>query len=396
MRYDHHNGWIPSYPRLDEQGNETAEQLPRIDDVIDWNHVSPRLGFAYVATRDQKTVVRGSAGVYRDGNVSGNWDYPPPGVPPSQVFLQDPETGLYDTLLFEIVTDEFNIDPDLEAPRTVQYALGADRQFGDSWSLGAQLVYKDTDNLVGWEILNDGVYEPFFYTDFETGKVFELANIIEQPTVRKGNRPGPGSAAGAGAEYQQKYRAVLLTFQKRFRNSGSLQGSYTYSKSTGLIPRMLSATQFNPFYGSREGADPNNSINADQHLQGDRKHMFRLEGNYLLPWDFELTGVINLQSGRAHNRQTRVPLNQGLTTFIVEPASDDNRLPSTALIDLAIGKRFKLPRDTVLKIDAQVFNLLNEDAPQFWETLVLQPGDRFVPSEWVLPRRVMLRVGLQF
>ena len=396
VRYDHSNGWIPSYPRLDDQGHETAVKLPGINDVIDWNTISPRLGFAWVATRDQKTVVRGSAGEYRDGNVSGNWDYPPPGVPPTQIFLQDPETGLYDTLLYEIATDEFNIDPDLQAPRTYQYALGADRQFGDSWSAGAQLVYKDTDNLVGWEILGDGVYEPFLYTDPETGKTFQLANIIEQPTVRKGNRPGPGSLAGAGAKYEQKYRALLLTFQKHFGGGGSLQGSYTYSKSTGLIPRMLSDTQFNPFYGSREGADPNNFINADQYLQGDRKHMFRLEGDYMLPWDLELNGVVNLQSGRAYNRQTRVPLNQGLTRIIVEPASDDMRLPSTTLVDLAIGKRFKLPRGTTLKVDAQVFNVFNEDAPQFWETLALQPGDRFVPSDWVLPRRVMLRLGLEF
>lgn len=396
VRYDHQQGRIPSYPRLDEDGRETAEKLPGISGVIDWNTISPRLGFAYVATEDQKTVVRGSAGIYRDGNVSGNWDYPPPALGPAQTFLLDPDTGQYDILLFEVITDEFAIDPDLQAPRTYQYALGVDRQFGDSWAAGAQLVLKKTDNLVGWEILGDGVYEPFLYTDPQTGKVFELANIIESPTVRKGNRPGAGSLAGAGAKYEQDYRALLLTLQKRFRKGGSLMGSYTYSKSTGLIPRMLSSTQFNPFYGSREGTDPNNYINADQNLQGDRKHMFRLQGTFDLPWELELTGVVNLQSGRAYARQARVPLNQGLTTIIVEPASDDRRLPSTALVDLGIGKRFKLGGDVVLKLDAQVFNLLNEDANQFWETLVLGPGDRFQESDWVLPRRVMLRLGVEF
>ena len=60
VRYDRHTGWFPDYPRLDENGVPTGETIPGIDDVVDWTHVSPRLGFAWVATGDQKTVVRGS------------------------------------------------------------------------------------------------------------------------------------------------------------------------------------------------------------------------------------------------------------------------------------------------------------------------------------------------
>lgn len=397
VRYDHHSGWFPDYPRLDEDGNSTGETIPGIDDVIDWDHVSPRFGFAWVATRDQKTVVRGSFGVYRDGNVSGNWDYPPPGVPPTQLYILNTETDEYE-LVFEETVDEFAIDPDLEAPRTLQYALGAERQIGDSWAAGIQLLYKDTDKLVGWEILDDGVYTPFEFVDPETGQVFQLVEFDADgaPTRRKGNRPGAGSLAPPGAEYEQEYRAAILTLERRFAEGWSLLGSYTYSESEGLIPRMLAQDQFNPFYGSREGSDPNNFINARQLLQADRRHMFRLQGDFDLPWDLALSTVVNLQSGRPYNRQARAPLAQGLTSFIVEPASNDNRLPSTTLIDVSLGKRFQLPRGVELKLDAQVFNLLNDDSPQYWETLVLAPGDRYAQSDFVLPRRLMLRLGLEF
>lgn len=396
VRYDRHEGWFPDYPRLDENGDSTGETIPGIDPVIDWDHVSPRIGFAWIATADQRTVVRGSYGVYRDGNVSGNWDYPPPGVPPSQTFILNPETGEYE-LLFEEVTPAFAIDPDLEAPRTLQYALGAERQFGSSWAAGVQLLYKDTDNLVGWEILDDGEYSIFEYEDPETGRVFQLVEYDEDgaPTRRKGNRPGAGSLA-PGAEYEQEYRALMLTVERRLAGGWSLNGSYTLSESEGLIPRMLAQDQFNPFYGSREGSDPNHFINARQLLQADRRHMFRLQGSFTLPWDMELTSVVNLQSGRPYNRQARVPLSQGLTSFIVEPASDDNRLPSATLVDVSLGKRVQLPNDLELKLDAQVFNLFNDDAPQYFETLVLGPGDQFIGTDWVLPRRLMLRVALEF
>jgi len=49
-----------------------------------------------------------------------------------------------------------------------------------------------------------------------------------------------------------------------------------------------------------------------------------------------------------------------------------------------------------LKLDAQVFNLLNDDSPQYFETLVVGPGGRFTGSDFVLPRRLMVRVGLEF
>ena len=61
-------------------------------------------------------------------------------------------------------------------------------------------------------------------------------------------------------------------------------GSYTLSKSEGLIPRPWFQHQNNPFYGNRNGQDPNAYLNAYQTLQGDRPHMFRLQGVLFLPW----------------------------------------------------------------------------------------------------------------
>ena len=81
LRYDYHKGIIPSFPRLDGEGNPTGEVIPGLDPVFTWNNVSPRLGFAYALGAEQKSVIRGSFGVYYDGNVGGNWNYPPPGAP---------------------------------------------------------------------------------------------------------------------------------------------------------------------------------------------------------------------------------------------------------------------------------------------------------------------------
>ena len=82
--------------------------------------------------------------------------------------------------------------------------------------------------------------------------------------------------------------------------------SYTWSKSTGLIPRMLSQTQFNPFYRSQEGADPNNYVNADGRLQGDRPNMFRAMGVFNnLPWGLTSSVAVDFSDGPPRNRQIR-------------------------------------------------------------------------------------------
>jgi hypothetical protein len=52
---------------------------------------------------------------------------------------------------------------------------------------------------------------------------------------------------------------------------------------------------------------------------------------------------------------------------------------------------------TTLHLDALILNLLNEDAEDRWFTLVLQnPGDEYTVAAYLRPRRVMLRLGLDF
>ncbi len=404
LRYDIHEGWIPDYPRLDENKSETGETIPGRDDVIDWKVLSPRFGFAYVLGADERTVLRGSAGIYFDGNVGGNWNYPPPQTPPLFTFLCDgpPPTTCDFSEPYDVdIIADVGVDPGLDPPRAEQYALGAERQIGDSMAAGVQLVYKETRDLIGWEILGDGIYDIVDFTDPVTGEVIQLVSFCDEgcaPTIRKGNRPGAGSLA-PDEEYHQDYRAAIFTFERRHREGWSLLGSYTWSRSEGLLPRPDLQTQGAPFYGSLNGSDPNEWLRADQLLQNDREHMVRVQGNFELPASFLATVALNWQSGRPFARLARIPgslLEQGSQTIVIEPASDDRRLPSVTLLDVGIGRRWSLGGDVQLKTDLQVLNLLNEDENQFWEDLTLGPGEVLVPTDFVYPRRGVVRIGLEF
>jgi hypothetical protein len=178
-----------------------------------------------------------------------------------------------------------------------------------------------------------------------------------------------------------------------------MMASYTWSESEGLIPLAKDGYQGWTIWGSRQGTDPNEWINAEQLLQGDRRHMFTLQANVLLPWGMHASTMINIQSGRPYSRQYRVTrLNQGDQNIIMRPGDDDHRMPSSAVIDLAWGKRFNLGQKVGLLLDLQLLNALNEDAWDYWRDLVIQEGEDFVPATdtFFLPRRLQVRIGIEF
>jgi hypothetical protein len=403
VRADFNKGWIPDYERLtigepsvSEAGlfKATGETVPGVDDLVDWKYISPRLGVSWQPTEGGRSVVRASFGVYYDHNVIGNWDAPAPGLPTWRLWSVDPVTLQNVDLIDEVTSADTQFDPDLASPRTLQYSVGFEQQLGLQGAVSVQYIYKDTTNLVGWEILG-GEWETVPFTDPFTGTNYDLLSLVSQYTRRKGNSPGdfPGSE---GLAYEQQYHGVVFGFEKRFADNWGLSGSYTWSKSEGLIPRMLSQVQFNPFYGSREGSDPNNFVNGYQRLQGDRPHMFRLQTVNRLPWDIMVSGSLEFSSGRAHNRQIRVGgLGQGTADVIMEPGGA-YRFAPIQQVDLVVGKRIPIGKAQI-KLDGYFYNLLNSETEITLATLRLQsPGEDFEGVQWYKPRRVMLRVGFEF
>ena len=47
-------------------------------------------------------------------------------------------------------------------------------------------------------------------------------------------------------------------------------------------------------------------------------------------------------------------------------------------------------------VELQLFNAFNDDAHDWWETLVVPAGSHYAPAGYVLPRRWMVRLGLRF
>jgi outer membrane receptor protein involved in Fe transport len=399
IRYDSISSDIPDYPLLDMNWNETGETIPGVKNIVEWTHFSPRLGFAY-SFRDVG-VLRGFYGKFYDGNVTGNW-YAPPPTPPVWTYeystsRNGPWTPYY---IWEWHTN--TVDPNLKPPEADQFTLGYEHRLGSSYTLGVQAIYKETVNLIGWEILGDGVYEMVPWRNPFTGEVEELASVIEQPTTRKGNRPGDGSLAPPGEHYNQDFKGFVLSFNKRYSGGWSMFGSYTYSDSTGFLPQPWSENQGDPFYTQTTGRDPNIWRNATQALQNERRHVIQVQSNMDMPWKLNGSVMYRFLDGKPYNRQvevggqgSRTPLEQGAVTVIAIPAQSDVTRPSQNVFDLSLSRPFDLgPVDLTVRLD--LLNATNEDSWEYWQTLNVPPGDHYRPNYYLWPRRLMVNLALDF
>ncbi len=333
LRYDSINADIPDYPLLDGNVERNGRDHPGLKDAVDWTHFSPRLGFAY-SFRDvgcPAGLLRQVLRRQRDGQLV----CPTSGRTELLLRVLELTATAPGRLITSLTGSTTRSTRNMKPPETDQFTLGYEHRVGSAWTLGIQGVYKETKNLIGWEILDDGVYEMVPWTNPFTGEVQELASIIEQPTTVKGNRPGAGSLAPPGQVYEQDFKGVVLTFNKRYSNGWTMYGSYTYSNSTGYLPKPWSEVQGDPFYAAFP-PDPNNFLNAEQALQNERRNVVQVQSTMDLPW--KLNGTVNFRylDGKPYNRQMSVgglgsqtPLNQGSVTIIAIPATE-RRHPAVA------------------------------------------------------------------
>ncbi len=134
--------------------------------------------------------------------------------------------------------------------------------------------------------------------------------------------------------------------------------------------------------------------------------MLRIQGVWRLPYDIMFSTGINIESGKPFNRQIRSSaFNQAPPYLIMASSGSDDvsvggtlRRPTQKNIDLMVGKRFYLTDRAHDSGGYTIYNLLNDDADLFMQDLRLsstptRPSSR---ATWMLPRRLMIRLGFEF
>ncbi len=399
LRFDHSRASFGSYPILDREGNATGETTAAVDELFTWNTLSPRVGVAWKVTADGRNVLKAHYGRYYRGIVTGEFDNVVPSVSPRFLF-----SGLYDArgtpldALLVADNSQLRIDPDLKSPYTDQFIVGVERELAKGLGLSLNYVHKRGQRYAGWRDIA-GRYSPVTFSDTEgvgaTGRDITVLRLDSDPA------DSIFLLTNQGALFT-RYHGVTVQLVKRMTH-WQATGSLVWSKATGRLPASLGGPTDEPTGtatgpGSRFGQNPNDFINTDGRLIHDRPLTAKVQFVYQLPKGFLVGLNFNHQRGRPYGRLAQLPAELvGLpTTILAERVDGSRRVGTWNVLDLRLQKELSLGGSYRLALFADALNLTNDDANDGVGSRLGTSESFGVPTDFILPRRMMLGAKLSF
>ncbi len=371
VRFDHTRGGYPEFNILDSAANPTGQKTAANMDLVKWDTVSPRLGFAYQLTADRKTVLRGSYGRYYDHMLLQVFYAGCPSHSPVYGYAYNWSTGAYDDLFwYRDPLANLGFDSNLRNPYSDQFSLGIERELFPDASLTATFIYKKSRDAVDTNNTG-GVYELIDYFDEFNGQTMQVYNQTNSTDDNFYLTTNPGDYS--------TYKAFIITVEKRLSHNWQMNASLTLAK----------ALDFPVGY-----SDPNDNINRyDVPGSYDREYQFKIAASYFFPYGINVSTYFSHEQGRPFNRAVRVWLNQGGRTIAAEPRGS-KRYPSQTFLDLRIEKEIYLKGEVKLKVLIDVWNLLNKAAYSSVVSTLGTSSNYLVGTSYDRPRRA--QIGLRF
>lgn len=395
VRFDRNRAFSPDVRAIDARGEDTDEVIAGSGTFYTWNVVSPRLGLTAKLTANGRTMLRASYGRFSQGVLTGEIGAFHPGVTPIVTTAFDPLTGGY-TRPVSVIDPRINLllDGETRAPRTDEYSVGIDREFGRRLAVAAAYVHKDGANFIGWTDIG-GIYGETTRT-LSDGRTIPVFALLNGTAARRFLLTNP-------EDYALTYNGLVLLVEKR-RSSDWWHAfaSYTRSKATGLLPSSGATASgpqvstVSPPFNTVFGRDPNDLTNARGLLPNDRPNAVRFMGSVNVP----RTGVViaaNMQhfTGKPWAATAQVTLPQGDQRILLEPRGS-RRLASQSLLDVRLSRSIPFGNAARAELILDVLNALNETAAEGIATDNVFSPNFGQPTVFVDPRRAMVSVRLTF
>jgi hypothetical protein len=395
LRYDYSKASFPSFPLLDALGNETGELSARVDEVYDWSTFSPRVGVNVRLTEAGSAVVKAHYGRYYKELEAFEFRPAVPSVSPGYEFTFD-EAGNQINMVQVSSNANLRIDPDMKSPYTDQYMVQYEQELMRNVGFQVSYAHKRGEDYTGWTDIG-GQYEQVPYVDTvgqdATGETFMLYRLVSPASSRIFLQTNPGGM-------YTRYNGATFMVTKRMSDNWQGVFSVVLSRAEGRLGSSARATptgsqssQAGTF--GREAAGPNDYINTDGLLIGDRPVVAKAQIVYQFPWGVMVSANIQHQTGRAYARQVRV---SGLgfpsaPQINMEPLTGDRRVADTNLIDLRAQKQIDFaPFNVAVFLDA--LNLTNSDSYEGVGSVLGTSSAFGVGTKYIPPRR--LQLGAKF
>ena len=403
VRYDWSRASIRSYPVLDALGKETGKFSQKLPSLFTWNSVSPRVGIVYKFTDAGKSTLKAHYGRYYRGVVTSEFDNTTPSITPRYLFDGTYRNGVPNPGSLEVVSDNSNltVDSGFKNPYTDQYILGFDQELMTNFGLQLSYVYKRGEDYGGWNDIG-GRYAPATYTDSAgtnaSGQAFQVFRLTSSPDSRLFQLTNPDRLFS-------RYKAFALQAQKRMSNRWQMTGSLVLSKSEGRLGSSMGSltasqtgTPLVVANGLSFGQDPNHYVNTEGRLLGDRPVVGKLQVLYDVPGGVTLGLNYTHQTGRPWARQILV---SGLgfparPQIQMEVMDGSRRVPDWNQFDVRIQKDFSVGGSARVGLFGDILNLTNIAAPQSVGSRTGTSASFGLPTQYLIPRRLMIGAKIRF
>jgi TonB-dependent Receptor Plug Domain len=418
------------------------------------NLIAPRLGASWDVNGDSSLKVYANAGRYYIPVASNTNIRMTRGELFEHRFYgygsRDPLTAAPVGLGPEIGNAQIVGDGSLPNPATVadtklkpmsqdEFILGFQKALSKDWVVGAKAVYRKVndgmDDFCGHGALENWAADNG-YANFDSSTAAQCVLVnpgrdvnIQMDVNNDGNLQGvtiPASYFGL-AQYKRTYQALELTLEKPFDGRWGMQASYVWSKSKGTAEGYVSSTINQDDAGVTQDFDFGSLTDgADGYLPNDRRHVFKLFGNYAVTDTFRVGLNSTVASGRPRSCVGFVPpsvpdyndavnystasayycLNdQGVTELTQRGTA--GRTPWTYSLDLQFAYMPKIASGK-LTLQADIFNVLNtqrvteqDEVRDFSRSTSLTPPGQLSanygqPTGYQTPRVVRLTARYEF
>ena len=353
-----------------------ALTIPKTTVPATYNLFSPRLSLTYDITGDGKNVVKLSLGRY--GSQSGNSlaYYLAPPVREIDVMWYDdgdsipeyPELELgfdvwnnTDTFDYEKKLQNVVFASDFNTPILDEITVAYERQLGEDMALAVTGFFKKRHNLITTKGIMDAAGTIETKDNWYLYRTVTIDGVAT-PLYARHDSPIGTYYYNYDKAYDQ-YLAAQVVLTKKLSKKWMADFSFFYMDWTAkrFAEETFDMNNFDYFNGGVTAPETAGSGLSDIWINA--RWNFKFSGLYQLPWNLNLTGVLQVREGYPIFYQQSYNVSQG-NVGLKEMAPlgtkfGDYRLPTNWILNLGLEKTFKISDTTNAVLFVDLYNATN-------------------------------------
>jgi hypothetical protein len=353
--------------------NFIAERTVAEREVARTMNWSPRVGFAFDLTGDNRTVLKGYYGrfYFNSADTMADLENPVGSARLRYQFVDANGNRLLDGPtelgLFRSTQGGagfVNVDDDIQRPYSQEISTHLEREVMAGVSARASYVYKNVrDEYV--EIDPTRLAAMTIPIDVRDPGVDGIANTADDNILHLLDRPAATPQTRlftnpTDPAFDSDFQTVEIAVNRRFSNKWMLLTSYAYTwldqfhavtTGTGALDALATGRS----YLWR----PNQRLFGDEGKETSTLWNYKLVGRYVLPYEIGVSGSWKVQSGRQYGRSMSFAFpGDGTQNIRVEEVTS-NRAPTVQILDFRADKTFQLGRFGRVTGMVDIFNATN-------------------------------------